>query len=92
MVELNFQVYELGDESGSIPTLSGVYLIQDKSSTVIYAGMSKNVRQRISQHKNKKWFEFGGYAVQVCQLPTEECRKAEAYLIAFYSPRLNKAR
>ena len=91
MVELNFEVYELTDEFEKIPDTSGVYMIQDKADKIIYVGMSKNIKRRLLNHKNKKWFDFGGYAAQVCRLPHAECAAAEQSLIKSFRPKKNKS-
>lgn len=41
---------ELKEKANSLPLAPGVYLMQDKSNTVIYVGKAKKLRNRVSQY------------------------------------------
>ena len=41
---------ELKDRAKNLPLKPGVYIMQDKSSTVIYVGKAKALKNRVSQY------------------------------------------
>ena len=41
---------ELKDKAHTLPLEPGVYLMQDKTNTVIYVGKAKKLRNRVSQY------------------------------------------
>lgn len=60
----------------SCPKVAGIYVLYDKSNRPVYIGQSNNIRTRISQHMEKKWFlppiiESAGYI----KITDEDIRK-----------------
>ncbi|MFI3249999.1 MAG: excinuclease ABC subunit UvrC [Eubacteriales bacterium] len=51
---------QLRDKAHSLPREAGVYLMQDKSGTVIYVGKAKSLRNRVSQY----FQESGGHSLK----------------------------
>ena len=43
-------------DDASVPATAGVYVLYGPTDVVLYVGQSKNVRKRIAQHREKKWF------------------------------------
>ena len=43
-------------DADSIPNKPGVYALFSPTNVVMYVGMAKNVRSRIAEHRQKKWF------------------------------------
>ena len=43
-------------DDASVPATAGVYVLYGPTDVVLYVGQSKNVRDRIAQHREKKWF------------------------------------
>ena len=44
------QIDELKDKATALPLAPGVYIMQDKSNTVIYVGKAKKLKNRVSQY------------------------------------------
>ena len=79
----------------SIPNKPGVYALFSPTDAVMYVGMAKNVRSRISNHRDKKWFlpEIIEYGMLFYSDDENERKKIEDILIKFLRTRawLNKS-
>lgn len=79
----------------SIPNKPGVYALFSPTDAVMYVGMAKNVRARISSHRDKKWFlpEIIEYGMLFYSDDENERKKIEDILIKFLRTRawLNKS-
>lgn len=82
-------------DHGSIPNKPGVYALFSPTDAVMYVGKAQNVRSRISNHRDKKWFlpEIIKYGMLFHSDDDNERKKIEDILIKFLRTRawLNKS-
>jgi excinuclease UvrABC nuclease subunit len=69
----------------------GVYVFRDKKGHFVYIGESKNIPQRLKQHKKKKWFSEELDVTVLWCADAEARLTAETAMILRYRPRENKA-
>jgi transcriptional regulator with XRE-family HTH domain len=79
----------------SVPNKPGVYALFSPTDAVMYVGMAQNVRSRIANHREKKWFlpEIIEYGMLFYSDDHRERKKIEDILIKFLRTRawLNKS-
>ena len=67
-----------------------LYRCFDKDGTLIYVGMSINIRRRLSQHINKSGWFFDVSEIKISRyIDEEQCRAAEKHAIRTESPKYN---
>lgn len=77
-----------------LPSISGIYLVHNMNSEVIYIGQSCNIRERwkCGHHKMSEIISLYGTNIEIswAAIPKNRLNHAEYIAVKFYKPHLNK--
>lgn len=91
-IELNLQDFPWTHDL-EIPNYRGIYFIFDKSDSLIYIGLSKNIRNRICIHRRgegcSSWFKEFANSIACIEYKGNLYKRELKYILK-YNPKFNK--
>ena len=74
------------EDEGSWPSTAGVYILYDIARRLTYVGKSQNIRSRLREHEEKKWWVKGRTVVTAAYIEVKDPKlrsRLEELLITF---------